>query len=139
MADNMESNDIEDSGEDEFAGIHKKDIIKNLSEKKQLNFKHIKEPINVKKVKDKKIDYECERKLGLEDVKGAKQQPDQITHVKSHHNEKIEQNKVEKIERILDMQDDTKVEKLVDQIERHDNDVVMARPDLLVHTFDLKN
>ena len=36
-----------------------------------------------------------------------------------------------------------KGEQLVNQIERHDsdlnNDIVMARPDLLVHIFDLNN
>ena len=38
---------------------------------------------------------------------------------------------------------ENKGEQLVHQIERHDsdlnNDIVMARPDLLVHTFDLNN
>ena len=67
----------------------------------------------------------------------------QIEHIKSHQDEKEKENEVEKGEQILDKQEDKKGERFVDQIERHDNelnnDVIMARPDLLIHTFDLKN
>ena len=68
------------------------------------------------------------------------------THKEENIKEKNEAHIVNQGGKVLENEEDTEEkmgEKLVNQIERHDkdlnNDIVMARPDLLLHTSDLKN
>ena len=119
---------------------------------------HLKEPLKADSVKEYnqiKLREEYDREIknrdkDSKDFKSGKKQANPNEAVKNPNKANIkkknEARNVNHGEKILENEEDTEErmgEKLVNQIERHDNnlnnDVEMARPDLLVHTFDQKN
>ena len=111
---------------------------------------HLKEPLKVEGVKEYdqmklRDEYDTgfqHRDQDSKDFKNWKKKGNPKDLVKNHKEANIK--KENEGEKILENEEDTEErmgEKHVNQIERHDNnlnnDVEMARPDLLVHTFDL--
>ena len=118
------------------------------NEKSLIHHHHLKEPLQVNKIKEydqKKILEEYDRVVA-NDSKNIKihDKQDIADTNKEGGKQKVKEKPGELvIKKEKQKEEDLKGEKLFNQIERHDSDinnnVVMARPDLLVHTLDSNN